>query len=122
MQGGPLSRDNSPVEGGAADFEQVADVLAALPGVDQLPGVADLLRREFRLAPKFNAPALRVLHSGAGSLADKAAFQFCQHINHLPHGAACRRLGVDCLRERTKFHGAFFQVAQHGYQVAQTAA
>ena len=47
----------------------VLGIFAALSGVDQLPGVADLLRGQFRLAPEFHAPALRGLHSGAGSFA-----------------------------------------------------
>lgn len=35
------------------------------PGVDQLPGMGDLLRRQLPLAPEFHAPALRGLHPGA---------------------------------------------------------
>jgi hypothetical protein len=35
-----------------------------------------------------------------------AALQLGQYANHLPHGPACRRLGVDLLCERTEFDAA----------------
>ena len=82
----------------------------------------DLLRGEFRLASEFHAALSGCLHPGAGSFADEAAFQFRQYANHLPHGAACRCLGVDCFRQRSEFDAALFEVVQHGYQVAQAAA
>ena len=86
----------------ADNIQQRGHVFAAPSVPDQFPGVVDLLRREFSLAPEFHASAFRGLYPGAGPLTDKAALQFRQYANHLPHGAACRRLGVDCLRERTK--------------------
>jgi hypothetical protein len=94
-----------PVKRGAVHSQERGHIFAAmLSGVDQLPGVDFLLRRQFRFAPEFHASASRGLHSGAGPFADKATFQFRQYANHLPHGAACRRLSVDCLSQRTKFH------------------
>src|SRR5271165_5121804 len=38
-------------------------------------GAACMLRREFGLAPEFDAPDLRGLHSGAGAFARWAAFK-----------------------------------------------
>ncbi len=56
------------------------------------------------------------------AFADKAAFQFREYADHLPHGAACRRVGVDCFREGTEGHAPVFQVIEHGDQVAQAPA
>src|ERR1022692_1871643 len=111
-----------PIKGGTVHVKQPGNVFAAFAVIDQLPGVGFLLRRQFRLASEFHAPAFRGLHSGAGPFADKAAFKLGQNANHLPHGPACRRLGVDCFREGAEFHAPVFQVVEHGYQVVQAAA
>jgi hypothetical protein len=66
-----------------------------LSRIDQLPGVVDLLRRQFPLASELYTPALRILNPGAGPFAGEAALQFRKYSNHLPHGPACRCLGVD---------------------------
>ena len=58
-----------PVRGDVVDLEQVGYVLAALAVLDQLLGMGYLLRRKFRLASEFRAPALRGLHYGAGPFA-----------------------------------------------------
>jgi hypothetical protein len=81
-----------------------------------------LLRGHFRLTAEFHAPTLRGLHSGAGPFADEAALQLGQYADHLPHGPACRRLGVDLLGEGTEFDAALLEVVEHGDQVAQAAA
>jgi hypothetical protein len=62
-------------------------------------------------------------HAGAGPFTDNAAFKFCHEANHLPHGAACRRLGVDCFRERFEFHAALFEVVEgrHLHQVGESS-
>jgi hypothetical protein len=104
------------------DFEKVGHLLPVLALVDQLPGVGNLLRGHFRLTSEFHAPALRGLHSGAGPFADEAALQLGQYADHLPHGPACRRLGVDLLGEGTEFDAALLEVVEHGDQVAQAAA
>lgn len=44
-------------------------------GLNQLASVDDLLRRQFRLAPKFRSAVPRGLGSGAGALLDKALFK-----------------------------------------------
>jgi hypothetical protein len=46
------------------NIQERGHVLAALAFVDQLPGVVDLLRGEFRLAPEFHASAFRVVEHG----------------------------------------------------------
>ena len=89
--------------------------------VDRFAGVFDFSGVSFRLRPNLYAPALCGLDSGAGPLADKAPLQFDEGADHLPHGAACRRFGVDVLRKRTEFHALLFQVIEHGYQFAQAA-
>jgi hypothetical protein len=64
----------------------------------------------------------RGVYARAGSFADKAALKLGQEGNHLPHGSACRSVGVDVLRERAEFNPSSFEVVEHGYQVAQAAA
>ena len=71
------------------------------------------------LRPNFTP---RAFAAAAGSLADKAAFEFREYANHLPHGAARGFLGVDGFCKRTEFDPALFEVVEHGYQVAQAAA
>ena len=56
-----------PVKRRAAHVQKVGHVLAGFAFVDQLPGVVDLLRRQFHLPAKLHASALRGLHSGAGA-------------------------------------------------------
>jgi hypothetical protein len=43
---------------------------------NQLPGVADLLRRQFWFASEFHTPALRGLYPGTGAFDDEASFKF----------------------------------------------
>jgi hypothetical protein len=90
--------------------------------LNQFAGVVELLRGELVLASEFNPSALGGFDPGAGALADKAALKLGQEANHLPHGAASRRVGVDVFRKRTEFNPALFEFVEHGYQVAQAAA
>lgn len=69
----PQSPGMRQVKGLPSDFEQAGNVLPPFPGVDRFAGVFDLLRRQFGLAPKFHASALRGLHSGAGPFADQGS-------------------------------------------------
>jgi hypothetical protein len=57
-----------PIKGGAVNIQERGHVFAALAVVDQLPGVVDLVRRRFPLAPEFHASRFRGLHSGACAL------------------------------------------------------
>ena len=111
-----------PVKRGPVHVEKRGHVFAALAFVDLLACVLDLLRRQFGLAPEFQAPAFRGLHSGAGPFAYQAALKLGQYAYYLPHGAACRRFGVDRFCQRSEFDAPVFQVVEHGYQVAQAAA
>src|ERR1017187_6533778 len=115
-------RRKRPVKGLPPDFEKGGNLLPALALVYQLAGVGDLLRGHFRLPAEFHSPALRGLHPGAGPFADEAALQLGQYADHLPHGPACRRLGVDLLSEGTEFDAALLEVVKHGDQIAQAAA
>jgi hypothetical protein len=103
------------IKGRGVHFEKRGHCLPVVIAlVDQLAGVLDLLRVEFSLAPKFHATLFRRLHSGARALADKAPFKLGQDAYHLPHGAACRRIGVDVFRQGMKFDAPLFQVVEHG--------
>ena len=53
------STNKGAIESCAVHIEERGHIFAALSGVDQLSGVGDLLRREFRLAPEFHATATR---------------------------------------------------------------
>jgi hypothetical protein len=77
-----------------------------------------LFLAEFWFASEFDASALRGVDAGAGPSADKAAFKLGEKPNHLPHGAACRRLGVDVLGKRTEFNPTGAEVIEHGYEIA----
>jgi hypothetical protein len=54
----------------AAHVQEVSEVLPGFALVDQLPGVVDLLWRQFCLPAKLHASALRGLHSGACAFRD----------------------------------------------------
>jgi hypothetical protein len=104
-------------------FEQVGYALAVVFAFfNQLAGVVELLRGEFALSSEFNPSALDGFDPGAGAFADKAALTLGQEANHLPHGAAGRRVGVDVFCKRTEFNAALFEFVEHGYQVVQAAA
>jgi hypothetical protein len=62
-----LLSDKRPVKRRAANVQEVGYVLAGFAFVDEFSSVVDLLCRQFRLAAKLHAPALRCLHSGAGA-------------------------------------------------------
>src|ERR1019366_5294720 len=79
----------------AAHVQKVGHILAGFAFVDQLPGVGNLLGGKFYFPTKFHAPALRCLHSGPRAFGDQRPFEFSQNADHLPHGAARRRRGVD---------------------------
>src|SRR5262249_19578077 len=112
-----------PIQCGARDFEQVSYALAVMFAfLNQLAGVVELQRGEFALASEFNPSALGGFDPGGGAFADQTVLKFGKKAYHLPHGAAGRRVGVDVLRERTKFNPSTFQVVEHGYQVAQAPA
>lgn len=87
--------------------------------VNHLPRVGYSTRCQFRLAPEFHAALLRYLHSDPSSFNDQRTFKLGPHAYHLPHGAACGRLGVDCLREGTELDTLLFEVVQHVYGVEQ---
>ena len=118
------SRDSQcPIQCGARDFEQVSYALAVVFAfLNQFASVVELLRGEYALSSEFNPTALGGFDPGTGAFADKAALKLGQEANHLPHGAAGRRVRVDVLRKRTEFNAALFEFVEHGYQVAQAAA
>ncbi len=70
MKVGLASTGNGPVNGRTADAEKRSDGLRRFALFNQLSGVADLLRRQFRLASEFHAPALRSLNTGVCALGD----------------------------------------------------
>ena len=76
----------------------------------QLPGMGHLLLRQLPLTPEFHAAGFCGLDAGTGSLADKAPLQLRQYANHLPHCAACRRVGIDRLRKRTELDAAMLEI------------
>jgi hypothetical protein len=92
-----------------------------LAPVYQFAGLSDHLHRQFPLAAKFYSPVSCGLHSGEGSFAAEATFQFRQDSDHLPHGSTCRSVRVDCLREGAEFHATGAEVIEHRYQVVQAA-
>jgi hypothetical protein len=49
---------------------------------------------------------LKQLDACAGSFAYHAALKLGQYANHLPHSAACGRLGVDVFCKGAEFHAA----------------
>ena len=57
------------------------------------------VRCQLRLLSEFHPALLRRLHARAGAFNDQGSLKPCQHPNHLPHGAACRCLGIDGLGE-----------------------
>ena len=83
----------------------------------QLPRVVDRLGSEFHFPAKLHTSALRGLHSGAGAIGDQRPFKFRWNPDHLPHGAACRRRGIDCLGERMEVNITGAEAAAH-YQRA----
>ena|SRR6516225_3034948 len=89
----------SSVKRGAVHVQKGGHFRSALSRVDQLPGVADLLRSQFSLTPELDAPAFRSFHSGSGSFGNQAALKLGKYSDHLPHGAAGWRVSVYGLRE-----------------------
>jgi hypothetical protein len=73
-----------------ADAKERGHFLAAVSGVDQLPGVDDLLRGQLGSASALHASCLGGFDAGRASLGNQAAFQFGPHTNQLPHGAVRR--------------------------------
>ena len=84
--------------------------------------MVSLLGGQFGLASEFYPSLLRGLHACVGALGDQTALKFGQDPNHLPHGAACGRLGVDMLRQGAKLDALGAECVQHGKKIAQTAA
>jgi hypothetical protein len=76
----------------------------------------------FTLRPNFTPPALRILHPGAGAFGSQGSLKRGQHTDHLPHGAACRRLGVDGFPERLELYALLLKTVRHVNEVAHTAA
>ena len=72
--------------------------------------MGDLLRRKFRLPAQLHAAPLRRFPACLGSLLYQGAFQFGEHPDHLPHGTACRCLGVDGFRQGLKLDPLPFQI------------
>jgi hypothetical protein len=105
----PSSSGKRSVKGGPVHVQKRGHIFAALSVVDEFPGVVDLLPGEFRFPSEFHAAAFCGLHSGAGPLADKAAFEFSKYTNHLPHRAARGRLGVD--RYNSRVLSSVFDIA-----------
>jgi hypothetical protein len=114
-----------PVHSGGAAFEYAGYLLRGLgvfPAGPQFLGVFDLLRGEGGLSSEFHAAFLRGFYSGAGPFADQASLELGHGADHLPHGAACRRLRVDVLYQGAEGNAALFQVIEDRDQVAQAAA
>jgi hypothetical protein len=84
--------------------------------------MGDLLWRQLRLRTKFHPALPGGFHAGAGALGNQAAFQFGQDADHLPHGAAGGRLGVNVFGQGAKLDAVGAQIVQQGDEVAQTAA
>jgi hypothetical protein len=66
IDGSLLLTGKRPVKRRPAHFPQVCHMLPCFALVDQLPGVIDLLRRQFHLPAKLHATALRGFHSSRG--------------------------------------------------------
>jgi hypothetical protein len=88
-------------------------------GVYQLAGVVDLLTGQLRSATESHASGSRSRYAGPCSLSNQRAFQLSQHADHHPHGAACRRRGVDGLGNAAVLYALLFQVVQQYDQVAR---
>jgi hypothetical protein len=103
-----------PVNRGAAAIENDGYIVRVLALAAEFLRMFDLFRGQARLPSGFDAPRSRGLHSGACPFDNQTPSKLGKQGYHLPHGAACRRVGVDCLCERAEFHAAFFQVVEHG--------
>ena len=110
------------VESGAAYADELRGLGRRRPLVNQLPRMDEPVGGELHLPPEFHPALLRGLHSGAGALGNQGSFKLRENADHLPHGAACRRLRVDCLGERPELDAALLEVVQHVNEVAQAAA
>ena len=84
--------------------------------------MGDLLRRELGLAAHLHPTGDRRRAARFRAFLNQRAFQFRQYPDHLPHGAARGRRGVNRFRQGTEGHTPRFQVIQEADQVAQRAA
>jgi hypothetical protein len=76
----------------------------------------------FGLRPNFTPPIFAALTPARLRSPSEAAFELGRDADHLPHGVASRRLGVDHFRQRSEFDATFLEVVQHSHQVGQAAA
>ena len=65
----------------------------------QLAGRGDLLRGQKRLAAHLHPTGDRRRAARLRAFLNERPFQFRQYPDHLPHGAACGRGGVDSFRQ-----------------------
>jgi hypothetical protein len=86
------------VECGPCHAEQLGHLRGAFALRDEFPRVGDLLRRELGLTPQLHPTPFRRVPARFCPLLDQGAFQFREDADHLPHGAAGGRLGVDGFR------------------------
>ena len=84
--------------------------------------MGDLLQRQLGLAAHLHATGDRRRAARFGPFLDQGAFQFRQYPDHLPHGAARGRRGVNRFRQGAEGYTPRFQVIQEADQVPQRAA
>jgi hypothetical protein len=99
-----------PVKRNPPDIQERGHVLHPFAFVDLLPCVFDLRGGKFRLAAKLHAAPLGFLDSGAGALGYHGSLKFGQNADKLPHGAACRCLGVYGLGDALQPHSSRSEV------------
>ncbi len=70
--------------------------------------MSNLLRRQLGFAAHLHPTSDRRRAVRLGALLNQGAFQFRQYPDHLPHGAARGRRGVNRFRKRAEGHAPRF--------------
>ena len=91
---------------GAANSENAGDVLPVLALVQHFVGMFKLFGVQLRLAPDFHASAFAAFTPARVRPLRRLRSSSASTPINLPHGAACRSVGVDVLSQGTEFHAS----------------
>ncbi len=108
-----------PVKRPPRHVERVRNRIVVFALLDEFAGMGDLLRGELELAAHFDATGDRRRAACLRAFLNQGAFQFREEADHLPHGAARGRGGVNGFRQRPEGHPPRFQIVQQADQVPQ---
>lgn len=119
---GELSRRKSTGDRHTVDVEESGNRLHQLALVEEVTGVALLLRRACGLASTLDYATFGGLHTGVGACSNAMVRQCCEHPDHVPHRASGSGLGVAMLSQGAQGDALGTQGVQEGNAVASTAA